>query len=227
MPWPDHRLKTPSDWPMTRPLRRNATASFASNSCQHDLDDVTLLLPLLEELIGRDLSLFVTMLLHLLVDPPLVAERIDELSVTSSPEHVLHGHAHARAGSHSALDNRVRIVHHEGDTDARSPERFRRLAGSTFARGELVADEELVSVQSQFAVHELLAARLDHSVHFLRTKDAFVEVKRGEPATHDQFGDELVLSKHSLLLDSRVLLDRTTLRAHNWSDCAPPAAGGC
>src|ERR1035441_10676044 len=38
---------------------------------------------------GGCLSLFVTLLFHLLVDPPLVAERIHDLSVASSPEHVL------------------------------------------------------------------------------------------------------------------------------------------
>src|ERR1017187_2543565 len=155
--------------------------------------------PLREEFVGCVLRLFVTKLLHLLVDPPLVAEGIDDLPVASSPEHVLHGHAHARAGGHRALHNRVRIVHQESDAYARSPERLRRLAGSAFARGELVADEELMSVQSQFAVEELLAARLDHSVHLLRAKDALVEVERVEPAAYDQFGDELVRSMHSLL----------------------------
>src|ERR1035441_2356061 len=118
-----------------------------------------LLLPLPKKFVGCLLSLFVTQLFHLLVDSPLVAERIDDLSVTSSPEHILHGHAHPSAGSDRALDNPVRIVNQEGDAHARSPERLRRLAGSTFARGELVADEELVPVQSQFAVHELLADR--------------------------------------------------------------------
>jgi hypothetical protein len=49
----------------------------------------------------------VTLLFDLLVDSPLVAERIDDLSVTSSPEHVLHGHADARDGGHRTLDNPV------------------------------------------------------------------------------------------------------------------------
>jgi hypothetical protein len=54
-------------------------------------------------------------------------------------------------------------------------------------------------------VNELLTARLEHSVHFFCAKDAFVEIKRGEPAAYDQFGDELVQSMQNLLLVSRVL----------------------
>jgi hypothetical protein len=56
-----------------------------------------------------------------------------------------------------------------------------------------------VSVQSQFAVHELLGARFHHSVYFFGTKDTFVKVERGEAAAYDQFGDELVLSMHAFL----------------------------
>src|SRR5580693_8959732 len=78
-----------------------------------------------EEVVGCDLRLFVTLLFDLLIDAPLVAERIDDLSVTSSPEHVLHGHAHARAGSKRTLDNPVRIVNQEGDAHTSSPERLR------------------------------------------------------------------------------------------------------
>jgi hypothetical protein len=37
-----------------------------------------------EEFVSRALSLFVTLLFDLLVDSPLVAKRIDKLSVTSS-----------------------------------------------------------------------------------------------------------------------------------------------
>jgi len=92
-----------------KPTTLYTTASFASIRAALS-GRSSLLLPLREEFVGLLLSLFVTKLLHLLVDPPLVAERIDEHSVTSSPEHVLHGHAHARAGSHRALDNSVRIV---------------------------------------------------------------------------------------------------------------------
>jgi hypothetical protein len=81
--------------------------------------------------------------------------------------------------SHRALDNRVRIVNQEGNAHTRSPKRLRRLAGSTLARGELVTHEELVSVQSQLAAHELIAARLRHSVYFFGAKDTFVEVQGG------------------------------------------------
>src|SRR5438270_8316954 len=91
--------------------------------------DAACLLPLCEEFVGRMLSLIVAKLFDLLVDPPLVPERIDDLSVTSSPEHVLHRHTHARAGSHRALDNVVRIVHKESDAHAGSSERHRRLTG--------------------------------------------------------------------------------------------------
>src|SRR3984893_12418682 len=63
-----------------------------------------------EEFVGRDLSLFVTLLFDLLVDSPLVAERIDDLCVPSSPEHVLHGHAHARTSSYRTLHYSVGIV---------------------------------------------------------------------------------------------------------------------
>src|ERR1019366_1124570 len=76
-----------------------------------------------EEFVGGGLSLFVTLLFHLLVDPPFVAERIDDLAVASSPEHVLHGHAYARTGSHRAGDNPICIVNQERDADACSPER--------------------------------------------------------------------------------------------------------
>ena len=125
-----------------------------------------------------------------------MAERVDDLSVASSPEHILHGHAHARAGSRRAGYNGVRVVNQERNAHARSPERLGRLAGAPFTRRELVADEELVPVQTQFAVHELVAARLRHSVYFFGAKDAFVEVERGRPASHNQLGDELVLSMH-------------------------------
>src|ERR1019366_7205540 len=101
----------------------------------------------------------------------------------------------------------------EGDADARPPERLRRLAGPSFTRRELVADEELVPVQSQFAVHELLAARLRHSMYFFGAKDALVEVERGKPAVHDQFGDELVLSMHGALRSA--LLYRGQLRGQS------------
>jgi hypothetical protein len=63
-----------------------------------------------EEFVGRDLSLFVTLLFDLLVDSPLVAERIDKLSVTASPEHVLHRHAHAGPSSECRLHDPVRVV---------------------------------------------------------------------------------------------------------------------
>src|ERR1035438_1066793 len=157
------------------------------------------LFSLREEFVGGCLSLFGTLLFHLLVDPPLMAERIDDLAVASAPEHVLYRHAHTRAGGHGAGDNPVCIVNQEGDAHARSPERQRRLAGSTFTLRKLVADEKLVPVQSQFAVHELLAARLRHSMYFFGAKDALVKVERGKPAVHDQFGDELVLSMHGAL----------------------------
>jgi hypothetical protein len=104
-----------------------------------------------EEFVGRDLSLFVTLFFDLLVDPPLVAERIDNLAVPSTPEHILHGHAHSRTGSDRTFNNPMRILNQDGNAHNCSPKRLRRLAGSTFARGELVTYEELVSVQSQFA----------------------------------------------------------------------------
>jgi hypothetical protein len=40
-----------------------------------------------EEFVSRALSLFVTLLFDLLVDSPLVAKRIDNLSVTSSGQY--------------------------------------------------------------------------------------------------------------------------------------------
>jgi hypothetical protein len=141
----------------------------------------------------------VTLLFDLLVDPPLVAERIDNLSVPSAPEHVLHGHAYARSGSHRTLDNPISIVNQQGDAHTRSPKRLRRLAGSTFARGELIAYEELLPVQSQFAVHKLLAARFHHSVYFLSAKNTLVEIERSGSVAHDQFGNELILSMHRFL----------------------------
>src|ERR1035441_8977540 len=95
-----------------------------------------------KEFVGGGLSLLGTLLFHLLVDPPLVAERIDDLAVASAPEHVLHRHADARAGSHRAGDGPFRIVNQEGDAHARSPKRLRRFAGPSFTLGELVADEE-------------------------------------------------------------------------------------
>jgi hypothetical protein len=79
------------------------------------------------------------------------------------------------------------------------PEHLRRLAGSTIARRELIANDELVSVQNQFAVHDLIAGRFNDSVYFFGAKDTFVEIERGVPVMHDQFGDELVLSMHGLL----------------------------
>jgi hypothetical protein len=48
-------------------------------------------------------------------------------------------------------------------------------------------------------VHDLLAARFNHSVYFFGAKDTFVEIERGVPVMHDQFGDELVLSMHRFL----------------------------
>lgn len=78
-----------------------------------------------EEFVGRGLSLFVTLLFDLLVDSPLVAERIYDLSVTSSPEHVLHGHRYPRTGSDRTFNNPVRIVNQEGNAHTRSPEHLR------------------------------------------------------------------------------------------------------
>jgi hypothetical protein len=59
-----------------------------------------------------------------------VAERIDDLSVTSSPEHVLHRHVNPRTSSNGALDQAIRIVNQESDANAGSTQRIRRLAGS-------------------------------------------------------------------------------------------------
>jgi hypothetical protein len=158
------------------------------------------LAPLRKKLVGSRLSLLATLLFDLLVDPPLVPERIDDLPVASSPEHVLDGHADARASRHRALYDPVRVVYQNGDSHARSAERFRRLAGSTFARGELVTDEEFVSVQSQFAVYQLLGAGLDHAVHLLGAKHPLVEVERRQPVAHNQFRDKLVFSIHVSLV---------------------------
>jgi hypothetical protein len=63
-----------------------------------------------EEFVGRDLSLIVTLLFDLLVDSPLVAERIDKLALTSSPEHVLRRLAHAGPSSECTLHDPVRVV---------------------------------------------------------------------------------------------------------------------
>jgi len=78
-----------------------------------------------EEFVGRDLSLFVTLLFDLLVDPPLVAERIDNLAIPTTPEHILHGHAHSRAGSDRTFNNLIRILNQDGNAHTRSPKRLR------------------------------------------------------------------------------------------------------
>src|SRR5437870_4117305 len=104
------------------------------------------LFALREEFLGRLLGFLGTQLSILLVDPPFMAEWIDDLSVTCAPEHVLHRHQHARAARDSALDNRVRIVSLQRDAHACATKRLRRLATPAFARAEFVADKQLVTV---------------------------------------------------------------------------------
>jgi hypothetical protein len=83
------------------------------------------LLPLREELVGRGLGLLGALLLHLLVDAPLVAEGIDDLSLTRPPEHVLYGHEYPGARRDRTLHNLVGIVHLQRDAHARSTKRVR------------------------------------------------------------------------------------------------------
>src|SRR4029077_11338870 len=103
------------------------------------------------------------------------------------------GHeAHLRAGSDRTFNNPISILNQDGNPNTRSPKRLRRLAGSTFARGELIANEELVSVQSQFAVHKFLATWFHHAVYFLGAKNTLIEIECSGSVPHNQFGDELV-----------------------------------
>ena len=64
------------------------------------------------------LRLLVRLLLQLLVDAPLVAEGVNELSVTRAPEHILHRHEQARSSGDSPFHNRVRVVCLQGDAHA-------------------------------------------------------------------------------------------------------------
>src|SRR5438874_3939118 len=52
---------------------------------------------LCEELFRCGIRLFVRLLLQLLIDSPVMAEWVENLSVARAPEHVLHGHNYFRA----------------------------------------------------------------------------------------------------------------------------------
>src|SRR6185369_5493953 len=95
---------------------------------------------------GR-VGLFRAHLFELLIDPPLMAKRIANLSVTSTPKHVLHRHQHGSAVRDSTGSDSIGVVHHDGDTHAGAAERFRFLASAAFSFGKFVAQKKFVSLE--------------------------------------------------------------------------------
>src|SRR5205823_2745142 len=82
----------------------------------------------LQKLNRGGLSCLVTLFDGLLVNAPFVAERIHDLPIASTPEHLLYWHAYTRAFSDSAGNNIVGIVNLKRNPHAGTPECFGRFA---------------------------------------------------------------------------------------------------
>jgi hypothetical protein len=152
-----------------------------------------LLLPANEFLRCR-LGFFLTELFLLLVNAPLVTKRIDELSISRSPEHVLHRHEKARAVRYRTLDKRVSVIYLQRDTHARSAESLRHFAAAAFRFREFIAQEEFVPIEHDFAVHQSLAIGRHHDVTVFSAKYCFVEFEPGLAVADNQVWDELIIS---------------------------------
>src|SRR6266404_7922330 len=153
-------------------------------------------LVLCKELVGFGLRFFGALFLQLLINTPRVAERVDDLSVTRAPEHVLQGHDHARARGDCACDHRVGIIGLQGDAHTGSTQRLGHLAHAAFTRRELVRDEKLMAVQNDLAVQKAFAVLRHHVVAYFRAECVLVELKRGDAVADDQMGNELVFAIH-------------------------------
>jgi hypothetical protein len=53
---------------------------------------------------------FLVRVSQLLIEAPFMAERVDELSVSRAPEHILDGHLDQRPAGDSALNHAVRVI---------------------------------------------------------------------------------------------------------------------
>src|SRR5258706_2270162 len=153
-----------------------------------------------EKLPGGGLSLVVGLFFQLLIDAPLVAKGIEDLSIACSPKKILHGHEQARASGYGTVDQAAGVFDLDRNSHAGSSQRLWRLERTAFAGFKLIAEEKLVTVQNDLAMHETPTIWRHHSVSFFSPKEVLVQLYRRQPVRNDQVGIKLTFSMHGLLL---------------------------
>src|SRR5258708_22373480 len=105
-----------------------------------------------KKLLGRGVSLVVSLLFQLLIDAPFVAEGIEDLSVACAPEKILHGHQHTRARGHSTLDQTVGVFHFDRDSNTGPSHCLGRLESTAITGVRLIAVINFVAVHYHLSI---------------------------------------------------------------------------